>query len=1108
MALYGTNHSGMLRGDPPSFSAPHPDNAASIRITSPWDLKADLSEALNTIEAPGSFAFFAAIQPDVLPQIVVKDVGTICLPLDIVQAQLLETKIHQISNTQSASAANSPRGHWRLNTDGFSIKNSVEWDTFLEQTVVPHVAQELGVSEPVSAKLKAVLLQGKGPAGEICSLNTDKNSKHFATLLINLPSRHVGGDIVTSHDGVKKCFGISAAKLSWVGWYEDAHHDVLPIKEGYRFALAYSLAVNTFERTPSAALIGEDSKKLQKVLETWHYEIINGCRPPAPLFFVMDHKFDGTNTSFRTLKTRDKHIVQRLRDLLSELSFDLFFADLLKIELGATKPDHTSYAYNDGRCLPGEYGHNSLSSRHKSQFCSVDELFSFEYSTKAVFSLDGKQIVSTIQIPNGDVLQSIVPFVDKPDKEEVERHPRGDLWSLKHWYNRSALVIVPTMGTYPFLLKALSDRAYGGCNDSMSYHSLSTLTEYYAGLCLYPRVSGHWLTILNQLCRQIFTHRRRTNSGAPINDQLVCSIMKVAILHDQQDLLDLCATADAPVSIHFLIWAGSEVDTGRVPYGKLRTIILSSISARKTMSGKLAAIEAFSSDVEEISDDMRSLLSLGAEAALENCGTILLHKGDAAVVFDLVNCYMDFAYLTSRLAPLLENCVSAPFMLELTKIMRQNINRNQHLRTEYLAVYKQLARTTIKVLSVQTMGPNSGPPVSFNPAGSTGGAWQRSTTHSTLPDITSNAFTKFVDYDALSQFVVGLFKMGLTSDVELLAKHLCAHATTMRPAELNRLYIPLLQDLIALLEEHKISLATPRYQQLYQTLLRAYIIRFVTKPSGLTWKHDRVPCNCLACASMNRFLENPIEASGRFTLGRARREHLRNMLDDSKADCTCKILEHSSPSTLLVTKNSQHHFNPTWIQRRLEAENNISIFNQEKLRVLLQGHYDNVTSFNKLDASDWPHYLPFNYLTPTISSFSPTTTRQRKPLAPISGNVHDELARLQDEIAKAGGTELPSSRPRPSPPTTGRAAGYTGVPLSSVMSSPRAELGYSTVQPVSSVSNTGTALTSAVRRRSSPNRRRSTTTIYTGPSRLPPVPSLAGMKRKATTVIDLTEDSD
>jgi hypothetical protein len=376
-------------------------------------------------------------------------------------------------------------------------------------------------------------------------------------------------------------------------------------------------------------------------------------------------------------------------------------------------------------------------------------------------------------------------------------------------------------------------------------------------------------------------------------------------------------------------------------------------------------------------------------------------------------------------------------MLEFLKMLRQSISRKQVPHGEAMDIYKSLAKSALLSFSFSSL-------TSFKtPYGVT----KPSRYELALPN-TAEQSPFFIDYRTLLAFIGSLFKFNLDEHLESLVLKLCTGARMIKGREFDLLYIPLLQGLVSILEEQQIPLSTPRYQQVFQTLLQAYLTNYVqNQPKKPTLQRNRVSCSCCDCAPLNRFLVSASQEVGRFRYALPRREHLLTQLAAAGSDCDDTIDRRGSPHTLVVTKTTKQYdkAKQDWDERMLTAENGIFAFDQTKLKILLADQYDDIISMrHACEASSglqsaFPStafgksQLPLSTssFTTSVSSRPPlsapsfTTSGQpqlplsapaftapgqsRLPLGPTSGNPRDELARLQAEIARAVETGTPGS---------------------------------------------------------------------------------------------------
>lgn len=64
---------------------------------------------------------------------------------------------------------------------------------------------------------------------------------------------HEGCEVVVRHRG-EKIFKITETQQSYVSWYSDVYHEVLPVTSQYRWVLSYNLALDPSKPRPPAGL--------------------------------------------------------------------------------------------------------------------------------------------------------------------------------------------------------------------------------------------------------------------------------------------------------------------------------------------------------------------------------------------------------------------------------------------------------------------------------------------------------------------------------------------------------------------------------------------------------------------------------------------------------------------------------------------------------------------------------------------------------------------------------------------------------------------------------------------------------------------------------------
>jgi hypothetical protein len=172
----------------------------------------------------------------------IKDFGTVQLPFMFHQGKKL---IETFQNKDAPKTSN----FCELEPSKIEIKNP-EWKVKLDE-LVARVAKALRCYSECEARLKKVLVYKSG-------LNNYRLAKKeegvFGTLVVQLPSKCVGGELVVNEIGgeskSKKVVdfghkeGQNEFAYYFAAFYTDLEQELLEVKKGYRMALIYSLCLS------------------------------------------------------------------------------------------------------------------------------------------------------------------------------------------------------------------------------------------------------------------------------------------------------------------------------------------------------------------------------------------------------------------------------------------------------------------------------------------------------------------------------------------------------------------------------------------------------------------------------------------------------------------------------------------------------------------------------------------------------------------------------------------------------------------------------------------------------------------------------------------------
>ena len=194
---------------------------------------------ISDIHSSGTFATSGCFKNFVLPGISVDEVGVIRLPLSSQDVQSLIQASHPapFGKGNQTLVDEAVRKTWEIDGSQVSFLNKA-WHGWLD-SVVRRVAEDLGVAggpNYVRAELYKMLLYEEGamfkPHKEYVALfplhrtsltsrSTEKTSNMFGTLIICLPSEHVGGAVHLTHGLKEKTFATdesSAFNITYTAW--------------------------------------------------------------------------------------------------------------------------------------------------------------------------------------------------------------------------------------------------------------------------------------------------------------------------------------------------------------------------------------------------------------------------------------------------------------------------------------------------------------------------------------------------------------------------------------------------------------------------------------------------------------------------------------------------------------------------------------------------------------------------------------------------------------------------------------------------------------------------------------------------------------------------
>ena len=260
----------------------------------------------------------------------------------------------------------------------------------------------------------------------------------FATLVVNLPSAHEGGELIVSHAGQSQSYSFADSSLfepSFVAFYADCRHEVKPLTSGYRLCLVYNLAIANRRKQPVLSERMGPIEAIDRAIQAWVQDA--GGKPI--LTYLLDHSYSEQNLSLANLKHGD---FAKASVLLSAAANNGCQAYLCLA---------TYHRESYGEVDSYGYGRRGRRGRYAADDGDLDESAFEEYDVSeeqvyahAFVGADGTQIdIQKLELEEDDLLAA-VPLVDGPGRECAISEATGNEGATKDlWYHRGAVIMWP-----------------------------------------------------------------------------------------------------------------------------------------------------------------------------------------------------------------------------------------------------------------------------------------------------------------------------------------------------------------------------------------------------------------------------------------------------------------------------------------------------------------------------------------------------------------------------------------------------------------------------------------------------------------------------------------
>lgn len=416
-----------------------------------------VSQVLATIGASGSFATRRTTGAEDL-KLEIQGVGRIRFPVTQATARALcevaQPARHGFKDQTRLDRR--VRDAWEIPKSRISI-DGLRWNRTLTDQL-DRIRRDLGLPDRcrLKAQLYNMLIYAPGQFF-VTHQDSEKTDDMIGTLVVSLPSRFTGGAMVIEHHDHKMLVGGSGKNLTFIAFYADCHHEIRPMKQGYRVVLTYNLIVKDGlpAATTNAAQLEALAPRVRDFLDTpspprWGAD--HRQAPPDRLVYLLDHQYTQRGLAWNRLKNGDAARATALRAVARQLDCEIFLALADVHETWSCEDevfDHGGYGRRWGRDYEDEDEDvDDEPDGQSSETPELTELIDSDVELRHWIGLEGKPKVIASSVSADELCYTKPSSELEPFESEHEGYTGNAGNTVEHWYHRAAVVLWPRERTF------------------------------------------------------------------------------------------------------------------------------------------------------------------------------------------------------------------------------------------------------------------------------------------------------------------------------------------------------------------------------------------------------------------------------------------------------------------------------------------------------------------------------------------------------------------------------------------------------------------------------------------------------------------------------------
>ncbi len=322
-----------------------------------------------------------------------------------------------------------------------------QWNDAALKVILATVREELGLPNAagLTADLHSLLVYERNQHF-LAHQDSEKDDSMVGTLVVTLPSRYTGGELMVGHNEEWKAYRGSMTALSLVAFYADCRHEVLKVQSGYRITLTYNLLLHGDTSRPEGdeRTIAELAGLLRGHFRTPVPRYYGGpaVGPPSRLIYLLDHEYTTRALTWTRLKGADGSRVSLLRSAAGRAGCEAVLALAeIKTTHSAFEDDYDDYGHGQRweEDEDEEYDEGGGDAQYE-----IQELIDTEVTLTHWTGPDGSRLEETSLPVGGTEVCASTPTGDLTPYESQYEGYMGN-WgnTLDRWYRRAAVVVWP-----------------------------------------------------------------------------------------------------------------------------------------------------------------------------------------------------------------------------------------------------------------------------------------------------------------------------------------------------------------------------------------------------------------------------------------------------------------------------------------------------------------------------------------------------------------------------------------------------------------------------------------------------------------------------------------